>query len=246
MTSHATENSETADSSETAEGGASSQDPELSPHDTTRRDRKKLATRQALRCAALDLVATRGYAHVTVEDIAEAADVSPRTFFNYFPSKEAALLGDDEHLDELRDEILGRPATESAFEVVEQVVCARVAAKGRHPDSTWRDPEALLRRMQAVQGDPHLLAALVAHMAAFERVLADAVAERTGVDAGSDPYPALLAASAMAVARVALLYWARAGGTRAPEDLARAGFRALSSGLTNTSQLLTSLGKGPR
>src|ERR1700722_10498105 len=57
------------------------------------RERKKLATRRALRRAALDLVAERGFAHVTVEDIAEAAAVSPRAFFNYSRTKEAALSG---------------------------------------------------------------------------------------------------------------------------------------------------------
>ena len=53
---------------------------------TSLRERKKLATRRLLRRTTLELVARHGFPNVTVEDIAEAADVSPRTFFNYFPS----------------------------------------------------------------------------------------------------------------------------------------------------------------
>ena len=83
------------------------------------RERKKLATRRSLRRVALDLVAERGFAHVTVEDIAEAADVSPRTFFNYFPSKEAALFGaDPERVAALRERVVreapGEPVLDGA------------------------------------------------------------------------------------------------------------------------------------
>ncbi|MGO9152739.1 acyl-CoA-like ligand-binding transcription factor [Mycobacterium sp.] len=59
------------------------------------RERKKIKTRQAIRREAFRLIEANGYAATTVEQIADAADVSPSTFFRYFPSKESLLLADD-------------------------------------------------------------------------------------------------------------------------------------------------------
>jgi AcrR family transcriptional regulator len=59
------------------------------------RERKKIKTRQAIRRAAFRLIDENGYAATTVEQIAEAAEVSPSTFFRYFGSKESLLLADD-------------------------------------------------------------------------------------------------------------------------------------------------------
>ena len=58
------------------------------------RERKRLATKRTIQRAVLTLAAERGFDNVTVEEVSRAADVAPRTFFNYFPTKEAALLGD--------------------------------------------------------------------------------------------------------------------------------------------------------
>ncbi|MDQ1576821.1 MAG: hypothetical protein QOH55_1971 [Microbacteriaceae bacterium] len=66
------------------------------------RERKRLATRRAIQFASVELASERGFDRVTVDEISHAANVSPRTFFNYFPSKESAIIGE---LPELPDEI---------------------------------------------------------------------------------------------------------------------------------------------
>jgi AcrR family transcriptional regulator len=215
----------------------------------TRRDRKKLATRRALRWAALDLVAERGYAHVTVEDIAEAADVSTRTFFNYFSSKEAAIVGEDpELLDLLRVALLERPVHESAFAALQAVLAEQTAhiaeERSAHISEADRGSGDLgewLRRMKAVHADPELRVAHAAHMARLERVIAEAIAERLGTDIEADPYPTVLAAAAMAVTRVTLMHWAKSGAVGSPETLTNAAFAALAAGLADDGQLASAL-----
>ena len=62
------------------------------------RERKRLATRRAILRGALQLVGERGLEATTVDEISRVADISPRTFFNYFASKEEALVGEGPHM----------------------------------------------------------------------------------------------------------------------------------------------------
>jgi AcrR family transcriptional regulator len=198
---------------------------------TSLRERKKLATRRSLRRHALDLVARRGFVHVTVEDIAEAADVSPRTFFNYFPSKEAALFGaDPERVAALREGVLRAAPGEPALDALRQVLVAE-ARKVTSELGELGDPQDMLRRMKVVRADPHLRAAQSAHMANIESALAEALAERLGKDSARDPYPALLASVAGAVIRATTVFWASTGGAEPLDQLTDRAFRALADGM---------------
>jgi AcrR family transcriptional regulator len=196
------------------------------------RERKKLATRQSLRRIALGLVAERGFTHVTVDDIAEAADVSTRTFFNYFPSKEAALLGTDpERATALRDRVAHEAPGEPVLDALRTVMVSDAQVVADELSELGGDPADWLRRMKEARSDPHLRAAHAAQMAMVERAIAEGLAERLGTDLDRDPYPGLLAATAAGVFRSCMIFWAGSGGTQALDQLIDLAFRALADGL---------------
>jgi AcrR family transcriptional regulator len=166
------------------------------------RERKKLATRHALHAAALELVAERGLDRVSVDDIAERADVSPRTFFNYFASKVDAVIGwDPSYARRLADAFAARPRDESPVDALREVLVADAAEMAREP-RLWR------LRMRVMDGNPTLMPHLAAGFAVSERVLASAIADRTGTRTDRDLYPILLAAVQGTVIRTALQRWA--------------------------------------
>jgi AcrR family transcriptional regulator len=214
-------------------------DPERAPaaaalrSDHGRRDRKKQATRQALRNAALRLVAERGFANVTVEDIAEAADVATRTFFNYFPSKESAVIGvEPERVEQMRLGLLRRPLDESPLEALRAVLVGYAAAIAEELDDLGEGRDAWFRRLCAGRKDAGLLGAYSGHIAEIERCLVGALAERLETDPQHDPYPALVTAAALAVTRVAALYWSANGGLDSLTHLTERAIDRLAAGLS--------------
>ena len=222
-------------------------EPELRPHhngESSRRDRKKHATRQALRNAALQLVAERGFAHVTVEDIAEAVDVATRTFFNYFPSKESAVIGaDPERVARLRVSLLARPCGESPLEALGSVLVEYAAMIEQEFDDLGEGKEAWFRRFCVVRQDPGLLSAYAAHVSDVERSLAEALAQRLGKDASHDPYPALVTATALAAARVAAIYWSANGGVDSLAKLTASAIDSLAKGLVSDTAMSVTVKK---
>ena len=205
--------------------------PAAAPRESLR-ERKKLATRRSLRRITLDLIAERGFAHVTVEDIAAAAEVSPRTFFNYFPSKEAALFGaDPDRVAALRDRLVHQAPGAPVLDVLRAVMVSDAQRVADELGELGGDPADWLRRIKEARTDPHLRAAHAAQMAMVERAVTEGLAERLGTDPERDPYPGLLAATAAGVLRASVTFWAGSGGTVPLDQLVDLAFQALADGL---------------
>lgn len=188
------------------------------------RERKKLETRTALARAAVELAAERGNA-VTVEDIAAAAGVSARTFFNYFPTKEHAITGSDpEAALRIRVAVLAARPGVPTLEVLRRALRDEAAAVEDQRELT-------LLRMKAVRGDPQLQGHLVGTAARDERSVVEAVAQRLGVEPLG--YPALVVGVAWAAMRVCVIRWAAAGGSVPLADLVDEAFAALATGLSD-------------
>jgi AcrR family transcriptional regulator len=202
------------------------------------RERKKLATRRAIRRAALELFAERGFSHVTVEDIAADADVSPRTFFNYFPSKEAVLFGADPgRAEEIRTRLIHDLPGHSALEVIRAIMTERAGSLAAELAELGGDPARWAALMKAAHADPQLRVAQASHMAQVESSFASALAERLGTDPDRDPYPMLLASTTTSALRATMWFWAGIGGAVPLEQLTDAAFRALADGFPEDCEL---------
>jgi AcrR family transcriptional regulator len=145
------------------------------------RERKRVATRQAIQLAVLRLALDRGLEHVTVEEISRDADISPRTFFNYFVSKEAAIVGDAPSLLEDQDLevfVQGGPSGDLLRDLGDLIAAAA--------DDASESRDTMLLRRDLHGRYPHLFALRLAGMKAFEDELAGLIEARLTHEAPAD------------------------------------------------------------
>ena len=200
----------------------------------TRRERKAASTRRAIVASARLLFEEHGYAETTVDQIAEHADVAPRTFFRYFPSKEALLFADfDEERHAMLESLEARPTDEDPLVSIALALgrFAEVIVE-RREDLAWgyrlcneQDAQEMYERSM-LQRQSHIR-------------IAEFIADRLGVDLTRDPRPMAWAMAAMGVFG-AVLKIAAADGDDSVADTAevRERFRSM---LTSTARALDTL-----
>lgn len=161
-----------------------------------RRERKKLETRNALFAAALALFGERGVEGTTVEDIADAVDVSARTFHRYFSSKEEVLFFDAaDRRRRFAAVLAGRPDDEPLLESLRAAVHDLTEAFSGDPDDDRR-------RLALIRSSVTLRAHNLQHTDVLSQIVADYAAGRLAIDPAA-PLPRLLAGCTIAALRTA-------------------------------------------
>ncbi|WP_030674468.1 TetR/AcrR family transcriptional regulator [Streptomyces rimosus] len=201
------------------------------------REQKKQATRVALREAALRLALQYGPENVRVDDIAEAAGVSPRTYNNYFSSREQAIVAavTAEREERIAAAVADRPAHDRLADALADAIVEQYT----EPD----DHDVLL----LITENPSLRDAFLDTAATLEHPLADAIAQRLGDTAGTLT-ARVLAATVAAAVRAALHQWLQppaapcaTGGLVVPSgslpDLLRSALAALAPALDAADKL---------
>ncbi|MGW0903939.1 TetR/AcrR family transcriptional regulator [Streptomyces sp. NPDC002853] len=181
------------------------------------RERKKLKTRIAIREATYRLIDEQGYDATTVEQIAEAAEVSASTVFRYFPTKEDIVLT-DEYDPLLEDELRARPVDEPIVESLRHVLRRAVGL------GFTEEPEVSRLRTRLMIEVPAVRSRLLESMSVTGRMLCRVIAERAGRDPG-ELEVRVFAMSLIAALTETAAYWAEHGHE---DDLGELVDRALS------------------
>jgi AcrR family transcriptional regulator len=176
------------------------------------RERKKQQTREAIENAAHELFAERGYQATTLPDIAEAADVSTRTIFAYFPSKEDILFCEFGRMKEdLGRALAERSEGRDALETVREFIISSHEEKGDRGSDELE---------LSVMSDPELRGLLRARIAQLEEVIAPAIAEDLGAPPGDTRAQVVAASLTAAFNLLVELEDPKAKKDHTPEEIA--------------------------
>jgi AcrR family transcriptional regulator len=196
------------------------------------RQRKRRETRAALSQAAIRLCTQRGWENVTVDEIAEAANVSPRTFRNYFSTKaEAVAAVHLERMLRIADELRARPADEQLWTAITNSVCAQFESPGQKGKEV-KDVSRLMDRIHVLSTEPAFHGEILKASASAQSELAKAITERIDVSRANELYPQLVAAVVIAVVGVVTGRWLRDGPSGSIIPLMRTAFDLVAAGLS--------------
>jgi len=196
----------------------------LVPKPANRHELRRRSTHEALRQAALKSFARKGFANVTVTELAREAGVTERTFFRHFPTKEAVLFQDYEtHLEWLADALAQRPPAESLFDAV----LASVAAFPHDLEVVRQAATARAELISADRIESHLRVV----QSSFAHVLTEFVKNRhpdlANIDLAAEVAGSVLAAALV----VAVEGWGRNGCTDDIGEVVTASLDLVRSGL---------------
>ncbi|MEV8441007.1 TetR family transcriptional regulator [Actinosynnema sp. NPDC051121] len=178
----------------------------MAPPSDGLRERKKRETRFALSQAAIRLTLERGWDNVSAEDIAAAANVSERTFRNYFANKAEAIVAT--HVERGRrtaEALRDRPADEPLWDALVNAIAAQFEPP---PGSNDAVPAGYATALQKLLAEPAVQYEVFRAHATAQDELTAAVADRTGTDPG-DLYPQTVAAVVAAGLGTAMTRWSR-------------------------------------
>lgn len=182
------------------------------------RERKKDQTREALAGAAFELFQAKGYEATTVAEIARAAHVSRRTFFRYFPTKDALLFIDNsDHLERFRELLDAREPGDGNFDPISRA-CLALA------DEYMRDRDQILARARIIESSPGLSKQERQQDLLWEQVIAEALlATRRQPSALAERRARMLAGATFGAMRATMIEWHRLDGRADLVRLAREG-----------------------
>jgi AcrR family transcriptional regulator len=189
------------------------------------RERKKAATRIELMNVALRLFEIQGFDNTTVEEIAAAANVAPRTFFRYFPTKVDVLFADHpEEIALVRDTLATRPPDEPVIDAVRRAMLEGIG-------KAVADPSRFLTRSRLAASVPAAHANSRYLDSKFEDVIAEAVAASRQSDPATDLQARLIARASWGAACAARDIWVASDAKRDPSKLVNQVFDLLEQDL---------------